>query len=197
MSEEKPSHRTGTPELVEDACDALEFSDEVSETAKVLYRRVYDEDLYHGRTLETVLAGTVYIACRAVGHACNPTRVADTLGTTREDLLSTSRHLMKRLKIQLQPIDPEPHVHEFVEELGLSAETREKALEIIGAAREAGIHSGKSPTGFAAGAVYAASTLTGERVTQEAIREVSDVSTVTIRNRYQTQLDCYENAQHE
>lgn len=193
MSQEKPSsHRTGTPELVDESCDTLNLSDEVRETAKVLYQRVYDEDLYHGRTLETVLAGTIYIACRAVGQACNPSQVADELNTTREELLSTSRHLMKRLNIQLQPIDPEPYVNELVDELNLSDGIRDKALEIISVCRDAGMHSGKSPTGFAAGAVYAASTLTGESVTQDAISDISDVSTVTIRNRYQKQLTCYE-----
>lgn len=194
MSQEtSSSHRTGTPELVDDACDALSLSDEVRETAKVLYQRVYDEDLYHGRTLETVLAGTVYIACRAAGYATNPSEVAQSIGrTTREDVLSTSRHLMKRLDIQLQPIEPEPYVDELVDKLELSDELRHKALDIIKVCRDSGMHSGKSPTGFAAGAIYAASTLTGESVTQDAISAASDVSTVTIRNRYQRQLTYYE-----
>lgn len=195
MSDEKPStHRTGTADLVDEACDKLDLSNEVRETAKVIYQRVYEDDLYHGRTLETVLAGTVYIACRAVGHACNPTQIADELGTNRKELLSTARHLMKRLDIELRPIDPEPYVRDFAEDLDLSDALLQKALDITEVCRDEGMHSGKSPTGFAAGAIYAASTLTGERVTQEAISQTSDVSTVTIRNRYKKQLDLYEDA---
>ncbi|MFW6436546.1 MAG: hypothetical protein ACOCYZ_02815 [Halococcoides sp.] len=35
-----------------------------------------------------------------------------------------------------------------------------------------------------AGAIYAASLLIGDRITQETIAEVADVSAVTIRDRY-------------
>jgi len=49
--------------------------------------------------------------------------------------------------------------------------------------------SGKSPVCTAAAAVYAASLLTTQTVTQSQVSEVADISEVTIRNRYKEPLE--------
>ena len=69
------------------------------------------------------------------------------------------------------------------------AETERRARELLERARKAGLLSGKSPVGLAAAAVYAAGTLTGEDVTQAEVAAVTDMSEVTIRNRYQELLE--------
>jgi transcription initiation factor TFIIB len=43
--------------------------------------------------------------------------------------------------------------------------------------------------GLAAAAVYAASLLTNEKVTQSEVSEVANISEVTIRNRYKELLE--------
>lgn len=58
-------------------------------------------------------------------------------------------------------------------------------------AKAEGVHSGKSPGGLAAAAVYAATHLTNEQLTQEAVSDTANVSKVTIRDRYQELLDVY------
>ncbi|MEF8974289.1 MAG: transcription initiation factor IIB 2, partial [Haloarcula sp.] len=50
------------------------------------------------------------------------------------------------------------------------------------------------PVGLAAAAVYAASLLTNEAVTQSQVSEVADISEVTIRNRYKELLEVEEPA---
>lgn len=59
---------------------------------------------------------------------------------------------------------------------------------MLAAAAEADVVSGKSPVGLAAAAVYAAALDTDEQVTQAAVSAVTDVSTLTIRKRYQELL---------
>jgi len=59
-----------------------------------------------------------------------------------------------------------------------------RAKSLLRNAKEKGVHSGKSPVGLAAAAVYAAALLTNEKTTQGPSREVADISEVTIRNRY-------------
>jgi len=54
--------------------------------------------------------------------------------------------------------------------------------------REKGLLSGKSPTGYAAAAIYAASLLCNEKKTQREVADVAQVE-VTIRNRYQEQIE--------
>ncbi|MCL7418017.1 MAG: transcription initiation factor IIB 3, partial [Halalkalicoccus sp.] len=60
--------------------------------------------------------------------------------------------------------------------------------EIIDTTAEKGLLSGKSPTGFAAAAIYAAALLCNEKKTQREVADVAQVTEVTIRNRYQEQI---------
>jgi transcription initiation factor TFIIB len=45
-------------------------------------------------------------------------------------------------------------------------------------------HIGKSPVGLAAAALYIASIMNGERVTQKDLAKAAGITEVTIRNRY-------------
>ncbi|MFB6354319.1 MAG: hypothetical protein ABEJ92_09555, partial [Halobacteriales archaeon] len=101
----------------------------------------------------------------------------------------TYRYIVRELKLEVQPADPENYVSRFATDLDLSPEATRRARELLRAAKEEGVHSGKSPVGLAAAAVYAAALLTNEKVTQAEVREVTDVSEVTIRNRYQELLE--------
>jgi Transcription initiation factor TFIIIB, Brf1 subunit/Transcription initiation factor TFIIB len=67
-----------------------------------------------------------------------------------------------------------------------------RAKDLLENAKEKGVHSGKSPVGLAAAAVYAASLLTNEKTTQAAVSGVADISEVTIRNRYHELLEAEE-----
>jgi len=49
--------------------------------------------------------------------------------------------------------------------------------------------SGKSPPGFAAAAIYSACLLCNQKKTQRAVADVAQVTEVTIRNRYQEQIE--------
>ncbi|KXB07805.1 transcription initiation factor IIB, partial [candidate division MSBL1 archaeon SCGC-AAA382N08] len=63
-------------------------------------------------------------------------------------------------------------------------EAKVKAMEIIRKAREEKLTSGKSPSGTAAAAIYIATLKCGERRTQREVAKVTDVTEVTVRNRY-------------
>ncbi len=84
---------------------------------------------------------------------------------------------------------PEKYVPRFCSELELSEEVQTKANEIIEKTAEEGLLSGKSPTGYAAAAIYAASLLCNEKKTQREVADVAQVTEVTIRNRYQEQIE--------
>lgn len=89
----------------------------------------------------------------------------------------------------MEPVDPKEYVPRFSSDLGVSEEVKMKAKEIIDESAEQGLLSGKSPTGFAAAAIYAASLLCNEKKTQREVAEVAQVTEVTIRNRYQEQIE--------
>jgi len=84
------------------------------------------------------------------------------------------------------------YVGRFASQLDCSNETERYARELIKDATEKGVHSGKSPAGIAAAALYAASRLSGESIIQPDISQAANVSEVTIRQRYREILAATE-----
>jgi transcription initiation factor TFIIB len=66
--------------------------------------------------------------------------------------------------------------------LGLREKTKRDALLIIERSRGLNIIGGKNPVAFAAAALYMASLINGEPVTQSLMTSSSGISSVTIRN---------------
>jgi transcription initiation factor TFIIB len=87
------------------------------------------------------------------------------------------------------------YVPRFTTMLGLSDKVQAGAIEILRRASKFDVTSGKGPTGVAAAAIYIASVLNNEKVTQREVADVVGVTEVTIRNRYKeivTKLDIEE-----
>ena len=171
---------------------ALGLPDNVRETASVIYRRALSENLLPGRSIEGVATAALYAAARQAG---NPRSLDEFTAVSRVDkmeLTRTYRYVIRELKLEIQPADPESYVPRFVSRLDLSEETQRLARELLDGAKQAGITSGKSPVGLAASAVYAAALLSNEKVTQSQVSGVADISEVTIRNRYKELLNASE-----
>ncbi len=102
--------------------------------------------------------------------------------------------LCEVLNLKVEPADPESYVGRFVSGLGLSEEVERRARELLRAGKEKNADVGKSPVGLAAAAVYATTLDIKEKITQADVSEVTDMSEVTIRNRYQELLEIDEQA---
>jgi transcription initiation factor TFIIB len=168
---------------------ALGLPKNVRETASVIYRRALDEDLLPGRSIEGVATASLYAAAR---QANTPRSIDEMITVSRVgemEMTRTYRYIVRELNLEIQPADPESYVPRFASDLDLSDETERRARELLDSARETGLLSGKSPVGLAAAAVYAASLLTNEKVTQSEVSEVASISEVTIRNRYKELLE--------
>ncbi|PSP96758.1 transcription initiation factor IIB 2, partial [Halobacteriales archaeon QS_4_70_19] len=168
---------------------ALGLPDDVRETASVIYRRALDENLLPGRSIEGVSTSALYAAARQAGVPRSLDEVAGVCRVEKDEIARTYRYVARELGLEIAPADPESYVPRFASDLDLSEEAAGRARELLANAKEAGIHSGKSPVGLAAAAVYAASLLTNEKVTQSEVGEVADISEVTIRNRYHELLE--------
>ena len=163
--------------------------DNVRETASVIYRRALDEDLLPGRSIEGVSTSCVYAAARMAGVPRSLDEIADVSRVEKAEIARTYRYVVRELKLEVKPADPEQYVPRFASDLELSEESEMRAKSLLRNAKEKGVHSGKSPVGLAAAAVYAAALLTNEKTTQAAVSEVADISEVTIRNRYHELLE--------
>ena len=161
----------------------------VRETASVIYRRALQDDLLPGRSIEGVATSCVYAAARQAGVPRSLDEIADVSRVEKSEIARTYRYVVRELGLEVKPADPESYVPRFASSLGLSDEAENRARELLRTAKEKGVHSGKSPVGLAAAAVYAAALLTNEKTTQAKVSEVADISEVTIRNRYHELLE--------
>ncbi len=167
---------------------ALAIPRSVREVACVTYRRALAEDLIRGRSIEGVATSTLYIACRMEGIPRSLEEVSAVSRVDRKEIGRTYRYIAQELTLEMHPVDPKKYVPRFCSELDLTEEVQAKANEIIDVTTEQGLLSGKSPTGYAAAAIYAASLLCNEKKTQREVADVAQVTEVTIRNRYQEQI---------
>ena len=168
---------------------ALGLPENVRQTASVIYRRALEEDLLPGRSIEGVATAALYAAARQAGTPRSLDEIAAVSRVEKMELTRTYRYIVRELKLEVKPADPESYVPRYASDLDLPDDVERRARELIEAARQSGVLSGKSPVGIAAAAVYAAALLTNEKVTQSEVSEVADVSEVTIRNRYKELLD--------
>ncbi|MFW5965118.1 MAG: transcription initiation factor IIB [Halodesulfurarchaeum sp.] len=168
---------------------ALGLPDNVRETASVIYRRALEEDLLPGRSIEGVATSCVYAAARQAGVPRSLDEIDDVSRVEKDEIARTYRYVIRELGLEVKPADPASYVPRFASALELSDESQHRARELLENAKEKGVHSGKSPVGLAAAAVYAAALLTNEKTTQAKVSEVADISEVTIRNRYHELLE--------
>lgn len=161
----------------------------VTETATAILKAVYTKETQQGRSVTTIAAASVHVACKIERVPVTAGAIADAADVQESHLLRRSKWVQSEIDRPVEAFDPGPFVDEYADALGLSDETRELAHNVVTVGIDQGIASGKSPAGFAAAAVYYAATLRDERCTQDEIHEVSGVSKITIRNRYQEQAE--------
>ena len=168
---------------------ALGLPDNVRETASVIYRRALTEDLLPGRSIEGVSTASLYAAARQAGTPRSLDELTGVSRVDKDEIARTYRYIARELSLEIKPADPEQYVPRFASDLDLSDEAERRARELLSTAKAQGVHSGKSPVGLAAAAIYAASLLTNQKVTQSQVSEVANISEVTIRNRYHELLE--------
>jgi transcription initiation factor TFIIB len=171
---------------------ALGLPQQVRETASVIYRRALNDDLLPGRSIEGVATAALYASARMAGNPRSLDEISVVSRVDKMELTRTYRYIVRQLNLEIQPADPKSYVPRFASDLELSDEAERRARELLDNARDAGLLSGKSPVGLAAAAIYAAALLTNEKVTQNEVSEVANISEVTIRNRYKEILEAGE-----
>lgn len=166
---------------------ALGLPQPTRELAAVIYREALDEDLIQGRSIEAVAASALYIASRKEDIPRSLDEFETVARIERIEIARSYRYLAAELEMEMEPIDPKLFVPRFCSKLDIEKSVQRRAIEILDRSKKEGLHSGKSPTGLAAAAIYTASIHCGEDCTQHDIADVAGVTAVTVRNRYQEQ----------
>jgi len=156
----------------------------VKESSAVLYRRAIEKKLIRGRSIEAMIAASIYAACRMRKIPRTLDEIARFSRINKKELGRCYRLILRELDVSIPIASPIDFIPRFGAELSLSGRTQKRAAEIVNLARKAGLTAGKDPTGLAAASIYISAILEGERRTQREIAEVVHVTEVTVRNRY-------------
>ena len=162
------------------------------ETAGVLYRRALEEGLLPGRSIEGMASACLYASARQHGTPRSLVRFGTVSRVEKVRIQRAYRYLSKELGLKIEPADPLQYVPQHASKLGVTDEVERVARELLETAKSKDVHSGKSPSGLAAAALYAAGKLSNEDITQQYVSNETDVCRVTIRNRYQELLEAQD-----
>lgn len=169
----------------------------VEEEAAYIYRKAVEKKLVRGRSIEGVVAASLYAACRIR----NVPRTLDEVGqfsrTGRKEIGRTFRAVAKELMLRVPPASPANYIPRFCSLLNLPPEVETEAQNILGRAEDIDLTAGRGPTGIAAASVYLASMIKGHQRTQREVSMAAGVTEVTIRNRYKEICSALDINPHE
>ena len=167
----------------------LKLPKSVEEESARIYTLAVQRGLVRGRSMESVVAGALYAACRRHDVPRTLDELSEASGIEKKEIGRTYRFVTRELGITILPSNPADYIARFASSLKLNAETQSHSIEILEQAQKAELTSGRGPTGIAAAALYVAALLHGEKRTQREVADVAGVTEVTIRNRYKELLD--------
>ncbi len=171
---------------IERMSSALGLPRDVRETASMIYRRCLDDDMLPGRSIEGMSTASLYAASRMEGIPRSLKEMERVSRVDEKEIGRAYRYIDRELKLGIGPSDPAKYIPRFAADLdGISTDTERLARRLVKNVKDAELHSGKTPPGIAAAALYMAGKLYGEAPTQEELADVTGVTEVTIRERYQ------------
>ncbi|TFH05302.1 MAG: transcription initiation factor IIB [Candidatus Thorarchaeota archaeon] len=157
---------------------------DVRETAALIYRKALIKKLVRGRSIESVVAASIYLACRIHRIPRSLDEIVVETSVNRKQVGYAVRLIVSRVDVNVPIPSAKDLIPRLSSDLMLEGRTVKKATEIINQAKKSFVTIGKGPGGIAGAALYIAGILEGDRRTQREIAEVSRVTEVTIRNRY-------------
>jgi len=162
----------------------LKLPKAVEEEAARIYTMAVQRGLVRGRSMESVVAGALYAACRRHEVPRTLDELSEASGMDKKEIGRTYRFVTRELGIRILPSNPVDYIARFSSALKLTAETQSKAVEILEKAQNSELTSGRGPTGIAAASLYVAALINNEKRTQREVADIAGVTEVTIRNRY-------------
>lgn len=166
----------------------LKLPKSVEEESSRIYTLAVQRGLVRGRSMESVVAGALYAACRRHEVPRTLDELSEASGIDKKEIGRTYRFITRELGIRILPSNPVDYIPRFTSALRLNPDTQSKAVEILEKAQKSELTSGRGPTGIAAAALYVAALINNEKRTQREVADIAGVTEVTIRNRYKELL---------
>jgi transcription initiation factor TFIIB len=170
--------------------DKLGLSDAIVEKAAYIYRKAKEKELIRGRTISSVLAATIYMACREMGAPRSIRDMTEITNVKSTEIAHAYRLLVLELDLKVPLIDPAKYVVKIANKAKISEKTKRIAIDTMEEIVKREISAGKNPMGLAAAVLYVSCLENNENMTQKDIAEAAGVTEVTIRNRFKDVKSC-------
>jgi len=154
------------------------------ETAALIYRKALDKRLVRGRSIEGMIAASLYLSCRIHRIPRQLDEMTTETRIKRKELAHSVRQILRYVKVKVPLPSPNDLMPRISGDLNMTGRAVQRATSIIEEARAEGLTAGKDPGGLAAASLYIAGILENDRRTQREIAKASNVTEVTVRNRY-------------
>jgi transcription initiation factor TFIIB len=164
----------------------LGLSDFVVEKTAYIYRKAEKRGIIRGRTIDSILASSLYIACREMSVPKTLKEIAKASNIRLKTLSRDYRMLIKELDLKVPNNDLRHYIFKVGNAVPISEKTKRKAIELVDviSKKENNTYtSGKDPMGLAATVLFVAGANNGENVTQREVATAAGMTSVTIRCR--------------
>jgi len=163
--------------------DKLGLSDAAVEKTAYIYRKLQERGYVRGRSILSVLAAAIYIACREIGISRTIKDIAAISNIKRKELARIYRMLVFELDIKIPMVDPMKCIVKVANKANLHEKTVRQAMTIMKDLNDREISTGKNPMVLAATVLYLSCIKSGQNITQDNISHAAGITGVTLRNR--------------
>src|ERR671922_306336 len=111
--------------------EKLGLSDTIVEKAAYIYRKIQERGLIKGRTIDSMLAASVYSACREMETPITIKDIAAKSNVNRKDIARSYRTLVFELDIRIPAVNPMKCIARVANRLSVSEKTKYQAMNIM------------------------------------------------------------------
>ncbi|MDW0145070.1 MAG: transcription initiation factor IIB [Nitrososphaeraceae archaeon] len=163
--------------------DKLYLSPAVMENAAYIYRKAAMRKLAKGRSTVSLVAASIYAACREISIPKTISDIANVCNIPSKEIMSHYKLILKELSLKIPVIQGIDYVTLISNRLKLTEKTKREAIRIFSLVQHSRISVGKNPRAFAGAIIYIASQDCNEFLRQVEVCQVADISTVSLRKR--------------
>lgn len=163
--------------------DKLYLSPAVMENAAYIYRKAAIRKLAKGRSTVSLVAASIYAACREISIPKTISDIANVCNIPSKEIMSHYKLILKELSLKIPVIQGIDYVTLISNRLKLTEKTKREAIRIFSLVQHSRISIGKNPRAFAGAIIYIASQDCNEFLRQVEVCQVADISTVSLRKR--------------
>ena len=163
--------------------DKLGLSDAAVQKTAYIYRKLQKRGYVRGRSVLSVLAAAIYIACREIGISRTIKDIAAISNIRRKELARIYRLLVFELDIKIPMVDPMKCIGKVANKANLNEKIVRQAVNMMKDLNNREISAGKNPMVLAATVLYLSCVKSGQNITQDDISHAAGITGVTLRNR--------------